>query len=71
MLITWSYGTQCLFKLKKVVKTTYGLHPNKFFEILHLKKSKVEIMTDFTKLNDEIPVCVAATVDNLQVMKLK
>ena len=29
------------------------------------------MMTDFTKLNDEIPVCVAATVDNLQVMKLK
>ena len=57
--------------LIQAVKTTYGLHPNKFFEILHLKKSKVEMMTDFTKLNDEIPVCVAATVDNLQVMKLK
>ena len=35
------------------------------------RKSKVEIMTDFIKLNDEIPVCVAATVDDLQVLKLQ
>ena len=28
-------------------------------------------MTNFIKLNDEIPVCVAATVDDLQVLKLK
>ena len=35
------------------------------------RKSKVEIMTDFIKLNDKIPVCVAATVDDLQVLKLK
>ena len=26
-------------------------------------------MTDFIKLNDEIPVCVAATVDDLQIFK--
>ena len=35
------------------------------------RKSKVEIMTNFIKLNDEIPVCVAATVDDLQVLKLQ
>ena len=35
------------------------------------RKSKVEIMTDFIKLNDEIPVCVATTVDDLQVLKLQ
>ena len=34
-------------------------------------KSKVEIMTDFIKLNDELPVCVAPTVDDLQVLKLQ
>ena len=28
-------------------------------------------MTDFIKLNDEIPVCVAATVDDLQALKLQ
>ena len=28
-------------------------------------------MTNFIKLNDEIPVCVAATVDDLQVLKLQ
>ena len=28
-------------------------------------------MADFIKLNDEIPVCVAATVDDLQDLKLK
>ena len=28
-------------------------------------------MTDFIKLNDEIPVCVAATVDDLLVLKLQ
>ena len=28
-------------------------------------------MTVFIKLNDEIPVCVAATVDDLQVLKLQ
>ena len=28
-------------------------------------------MTDFINLNDEIPVCVAATVDDLQVLKLQ
>ena len=28
-------------------------------------------MTDFIKLNDEIPVFVAATVDDLQVLKLQ
>ena len=28
-------------------------------------------MTNFIKLNDEIPVCVAATVDDLQVFKLQ
>ena len=33
------------------------------------RKTKVEIMTDFIKLNDEIPVCVVATVDGLQVLK--
>ena len=32
---------------------------------------KVEIMTDFIKLNGGIPVCVAATVDDLQVPKLQ
>ena len=32
-------------------------------------KSKVEIITDFIKLNDEIPLCVAATVDDLQDLK--
>ena len=36
-----------------------------------IRKSKVEIITDFIKLNDEIPVCVAATVDDLQVLKLQ
>ena len=35
------------------------------------RKSKVEIMTNFIKLNDETPVCVAATVNDLQVLKLK
>ena len=35
------------------------------------RKSKVEIMTDFIKLNYEIPVCVATTVDDLQVLKLQ
>ena len=35
------------------------------------RKSKVEIVTDFIKLNDEIPVCVAATVDDLLVLKLQ
>ena len=35
------------------------------------RKSKVEIMTDFIKLNDEIVVCVAVTVDDLQVLKLQ
>ena len=35
------------------------------------RKSKVGIMTDFIKLNDEIPVFVAATVDDLQVLKLQ
>ena len=35
------------------------------------RKSKVEIMTDFIKLNDEIPVWVAATVDDLEVLKLQ
>ena len=35
------------------------------------RKSTVEIMTDFIKLNDEIPVWVAATVDDLQVLKLQ
>ena len=35
------------------------------------RKPKVEIMTNFIKLNDEIPVCVAATVDDLQVLKLQ
>ena len=35
------------------------------------RKSKVEVMTDFIKLNDEIPVCVAATVDDLQALKLQ
>ena len=34
-------------------------------------KFKVEIMTDFIKLNDELPVCVAPTVDDLQVLKLQ
>ena len=28
-------------------------------------------MADFIKLNDEIPVCVAATVDYLQDLKLQ
>ena len=28
-------------------------------------------MTDFIKLNDEIPVCVAATGDDLQVLNLQ
>ena len=28
-------------------------------------------MTDFIKLNDEIPVCVAAIVDDLLVLKLQ
>ena len=28
-------------------------------------------MTDFIKLNDEIPVCVTATVDDLGVLKLQ
>ena len=35
------------------------------------RKSKVEIMTDSIKLNDEIPVCVAATVDDLQLLNLQ
>ena len=35
------------------------------------RKSEVEIMTDFIKLNDEIPICVAATVDDLQALKLQ
>ena len=35
------------------------------------RKSKVEIMTGFIKLNDEIVVCVAVTVDDLQVLKLQ
>ena len=35
------------------------------------RKSKIEIMTNFIKLNDEIPVCVAATVDDLQIFKLQ
>ena len=35
------------------------------------RKSKVEIMTDFIKLHDEIPVWVAATVDDLEVLKLQ
>ena len=35
------------------------------------RKSKVVIMTDFIKLNDEIPVCVTATVDDLGVLKLQ
>ena len=35
------------------------------------RKSKVELMTDFIKLNDEIVVCVAVTVDDLQVLKLQ
>ena len=35
------------------------------------RKSKEEIMTDFIKLNDEIPICVAATVDDLQTLKLQ
>ena len=28
-------------------------------------------MADFIKLNDEIPVCVAVTVDDLQELKLQ
>ena len=28
-------------------------------------------MTDFVKLNDEIPVCVAATIDDLKDLKLQ
>ena len=32
---------------------------------------EVEIITDFIKLNGEIPVCVTATVDDLQVLKLQ
>ena len=28
-------------------------------------------MTDFIKLNGEIPICVAATVDDLQALKLQ
>ena len=35
------------------------------------RKSKVEIVTDFIKLNDEIPICVAATVHDLQALKLQ
>ena len=35
------------------------------------RKSKVEVMTDFIKLNDKIPVCVAAAVDDLQALKLQ
>ena len=35
------------------------------------KKSKVEIMTGFIKTNDQIPVFVAAPVDDLQVLKLQ
>ena len=35
------------------------------------RETKVEIMTDFIKLNDEVPVCVAATVYDLQVLKLQ
>ena len=35
------------------------------------RKSKVEIMTDFNKSNDEIPVCLAAKVDDLQDPKLQ
>ena len=35
------------------------------------RKSKVAIMTNFIKLNDEIPVCVTATVDDLPILKLQ
>ena len=28
-------------------------------------------MTDFIRLNDEIPICVAAAVDDLQALKLQ
>ena len=35
------------------------------------RKSNIEIMANFIKLNDEIPVCVAATVDDLQIFKLQ
>ena len=35
------------------------------------RKSKVELITDSIKLNDEIPVCAAATVDDLQVLNLQ
>ena len=35
------------------------------------RKSKVEIMADFIKLNDEIPICVGARVDDLQDLKLQ
>ena len=35
------------------------------------RKSKVEVMTDFIKLNDKIPVCVAAIVDDLHALELQ
>ena len=35
------------------------------------RKSKAEIMRGSIKLNGEIPVCVAVTVDDLQVTKSK
>ena len=35
------------------------------------RKSKVEIMTDFIKLNDEIVVCVAVTVDDYRYWNYK
>ena len=35
------------------------------------RKSKVEIVTDFIKLSDKIPICVAATVHDLQAFKLQ
>ena len=39
--------------------------------LLEKRKSKVEIMINLIKLNDDIPVCVAATVDDLQIFKLQ
>ena len=42
-----------------------------FTKIKKKKKSEVEIMMDFIKLNDEIPICVAATADDLQALKLQ
>ena len=39
--------------------------------LLGKRKSKVEIVINLIKLNDDIPVCVAATVDDLQIFKLQ